>query len=99
MDGWARGEREDGGVCKVGRKVGARRRKRGEKEPVRWSMQGEQERSKDRILHPPARNPPADSPFLSNHATQTCPMGSFSTSAGTKRGRYHAPCKPHIPHA
>ena len=36
MDGWARGERE-GGVCKVGRKVGARRGKRGEKEPVRWA--------------------------------------------------------------
>ena len=37
MGGWARGEREDGGVCKVGR---------GEKEPVRWSRgKGEEERN------------------------------------------------------
>ena len=46
MDGWAQGEREDGGVCKVGRKAGARRGKRGEKEPVRWSRgKGEEERN------------------------------------------------------
>ena len=39
MDGWARGEREDGGV-------GARRGKRREKEPVRWSRgKGEEERN------------------------------------------------------
>ena len=31
MDGWVRGEREDGGVCKVGRKVGARGEKSGKR--------------------------------------------------------------------
>ena len=46
MDGWARGEHEDGGVCKVGRKVGARKGKKGENEPSRWSRgKGEEERN------------------------------------------------------
>ena len=41
MDGWARGEREDGGVCKVGKKGGGEEGKKG-----RWSRgKGEEERN------------------------------------------------------